>query len=330
MSNTPKVSIICPLYNAVRFLPSGIDSIKKQTFLDYEIVAVNDGSTDNTEEMLFELTKDISDKLVYKKQENGGGFAARNTGLDLARGEYIAFFDIDDLWEEHHLADCFKYLEENPDVDWVYAQNRIVDITTDKVLTENSFVDYRGNPRPVSRLETEDRGSLSVIRDPKAIVCQILDGIWCGQQFSLIRKKVWGNYRFSASYRNEGADQLSVIRSLNRGFVFAYINNIHGTYVVHDSNASAGARGASLEKYLRLRNALIRGFEEIQAEEKLSGDANCAIRKRIANEYFWNIGYNLFSARGMKREARESYLKGLKSWPYSFSMWKTFLLSYFR
>ena len=172
--------------------------------------------------------------------------------------------------------------------------------------------------------------SLIFFDDPRTVAFQIEHGLQCGQQFSVIRKRVFENYRFSASYRNEGADQLSVIRSLKEGFKLGYLDQIHGTYAIHGNNASAGAKGASQEKYLRLRRALIRGFEEIREQHNFTPLELAAFRRRIANEHFWNIGYNLYQKQGELKEAQDSYLAGLRRWPTNIQMWKTFLSSKLR
>jgi len=101
------ISIIIPTYNRALFLYEAIQSVLNQDYLaskkpgkDYELIIVDDGSTDNTEQ----IVKDLGDRLSYVQQRHRGVSAARNTGLDLARGEHIAFLDSDDLWKEHKLS----------------------------------------------------------------------------------------------------------------------------------------------------------------------------------------------------------------------------------
>ena len=90
----PKVSICIPTFNRKDYLPETLESIYAQTYKDYEVVVVDDGSTDGTEEMLKEAGYD----LRYFWQENAGNAAARNTLLKMARGKYITFLDSDDLF----------------------------------------------------------------------------------------------------------------------------------------------------------------------------------------------------------------------------------------
>ena len=91
-----KVSVIIPAYNAMNYLPQTLKSVLQQTFTDFEILIINDGSSDD----IVEWSSQISDSRVKLiSQINQGVSAARNTGIRNAQGEYIAFIDADDLWE---------------------------------------------------------------------------------------------------------------------------------------------------------------------------------------------------------------------------------------
>ncbi|MGL5795970.1 MAG: glycosyltransferase family 2 protein [Waterburya sp.] len=113
-----KVSAIIPAYNAMKYLPETLDSILAQTYPDFEVIIVNDGSTDNLSEWASQLT-DPRVKLI--SQENRGLAGARNTGLNHAQGEYIAYLDADDLWNSTKLAKQVEFLNQNPDVGLVYT-----------------------------------------------------------------------------------------------------------------------------------------------------------------------------------------------------------------
>lgn len=95
MNNKPILSIIVPVYNVEKYLAKCLDSILAQTFTDFEVIAVNDGSLDNCGKILDEYSlKDSRIKVIHK--ENGGVSSARNSALDVAQGEYIGFVDPDD------------------------------------------------------------------------------------------------------------------------------------------------------------------------------------------------------------------------------------------
>lgn len=92
----PTVSIIVPCYNQADYMPMTLDSVLAQTFTNWECILVNDGATDNTEEVAAEYCQRDS-RFVYHKQHNQGLSAARNAGLQLSKGEYIQFLDADDI-----------------------------------------------------------------------------------------------------------------------------------------------------------------------------------------------------------------------------------------
>ena len=106
-----KVSIVIPAYNAEKEIRNTVDSILNQTFIDYEIIVVNDGSTDNTLQVLL----DYGDKIKIIDQVNGGVSKARNEGIKVAEGEYVAFLDSDDLWHPDKLSLQIKLMESNTD-----------------------------------------------------------------------------------------------------------------------------------------------------------------------------------------------------------------------
>ncbi len=106
----PKVSVIIPAYNVAPYIGETLDSVLSQTFDDYEVIVINDGSPD-TEELERELARFI-DRVNYVKQENRGASAARNAGLRVARGEFVAFLDADDVWLPSYLDEQIKFLRE--------------------------------------------------------------------------------------------------------------------------------------------------------------------------------------------------------------------------
>ena len=104
----PKVSVIIPAYNVAPYIGETLDSVFLQTFTDYEVIVINDGSPD-TEELERELAR-FGDRVNYARQENRGASAARNAGLRKARGEFVAFLDADDLWLPSYLDEQIKFI----------------------------------------------------------------------------------------------------------------------------------------------------------------------------------------------------------------------------
>lgn len=117
MARNPKVSIIVPAYNAGRFLLEALESAFAQTYQNTEIIVVNDGSTDDTEELL----RPWYGRIIYLVQENKGLPSALNVGLQRARGDYIAILDADDIWERDKIAAQIALMEAYPDVGLSYT-----------------------------------------------------------------------------------------------------------------------------------------------------------------------------------------------------------------
>jgi glycosyltransferase involved in cell wall biosynthesis len=105
-----KVSVVIPAYNYGKFLPQAVDSALKQTHLNREIIVIDDGSTDDTAELM----KGYGDKIRYIYKENAGLSAARNTGIEVARFDYIAFLDADDEWLPKMLEKAMQSFSELP------------------------------------------------------------------------------------------------------------------------------------------------------------------------------------------------------------------------
>ena len=111
------VSVVIPTFNSADYLAQAIQSVLAQTYQDFEIIVVDDASTDHTEEVLRSYAK----RICYVRQERGGPSVARNRGILQARGEMIAFLDADDLWRPTKLARQVEYLDHHPEACLVYT-----------------------------------------------------------------------------------------------------------------------------------------------------------------------------------------------------------------
>jgi glycosyltransferase involved in cell wall biosynthesis len=113
----PRVSAIIPTHNRKTFVREAVDSILAQAYGDYELIVVDDGSEDGTEEAL----KQYGGQVRYVYQENQGVSVARNHGLELAVGEFIAFLDSDDLWLPEKLGVQVTFMDEHPEAQICYT-----------------------------------------------------------------------------------------------------------------------------------------------------------------------------------------------------------------
>lgn len=135
----PKVSVIVPVHNAARHLRQCIDSIINQSLKDIEIICVDDGSTDDSLVILSEYAFDDS-RVRVLRQDKRGAAAARNLGLEAARGDYLIFLDSDDFFSPSLLQDTYR-LAQKKTVDIVIFGGKVFDESSDKIGRELSFID---------------------------------------------------------------------------------------------------------------------------------------------------------------------------------------------
>ena len=139
MSQTPLISVVTPVYNAARYLPEAIASVREQRYEPLEIIVVDDGSTDSTPETVRSLGSDI----LYVRQENAGPAAARNRGLRLARGEFVGLLDADDQWPPDKLRIQLERFRAEPELEVVCGRIR--------------YIQLEGGEKPNMRFEGPDQ-----------------------------------------------------------------------------------------------------------------------------------------------------------------------------
>ena len=130
----PIVSIIIPTFNRAGMIHRAIESIKLQTFNDWELIVVDDASTDSTEEIIQTYMRDDQRIRYIKHEKNQGGSAARNSGIKNSKGSYIALLDDDDRWYPEKLRLQYDYLQNYPETGLVYSGFCYVDYETDKII----------------------------------------------------------------------------------------------------------------------------------------------------------------------------------------------------
>ena len=132
----PKLSIILPVYNVEQYLDKCLTNILESTFKDFELIILNDGTKDNSEDIINKYIEKYKEKIIYIKKENTGLSDTRNVGLTHAKGEYITFVDSDDYIEKNMYEEMFKKIETFPydivacDVKLVYEDSNVEQIVS--------------------------------------------------------------------------------------------------------------------------------------------------------------------------------------------------------
>ena len=122
----PEVSVIIPAYNSARFLAESIQSVLQQTFVDLELFVIDDGSTDDTRQVVAAFESDP--RVRYVHQQNRGAATARNRGITHSSGKYVAFLDADDLWSPEKLQKQVAVLQENSEIAAVHTASYLVQL----------------------------------------------------------------------------------------------------------------------------------------------------------------------------------------------------------
>ena len=167
MSDIPYVSIITPCYNCEKYLKETIDSVINQTFKDWEMIIVDDCSTDSSYKIALDAAKLDPRILVYKNEQNKGACFSRNFATDKAKGKFLAFLDSDDIWYAEKLKDQLDFMQQN-DCDFSFTEYELID-SDSKPLHKKARVINRLNYR--KNLFHNFPGCLTVIYDREKIGC---------------------------------------------------------------------------------------------------------------------------------------------------------------
>jgi glycosyltransferase involved in cell wall biosynthesis len=248
---TPLISVIIPTWNSAEYLPTTLDSVFAQTWNNTEVIVVDDGSTDNTRSVL----EPYGDKIRYFRQENWGGPSRpRNVAIDHSRGDFIAFFDSDDLMDLEKLTSAAKVLQAHPDVDFTFSNFRSIDETS-HILNADFLADYTNFRRNLKSLPGSNTGFLP----GRVAFSELLKANFVGTSSVVCRRKIFDKVGlFDETMLN--ADDVDMWRRIAyAGFGFAFIDQILHSYRKRGGGVSdrGGARRlpailASLRKQLAL------------------------------------------------------------------------------
>lgn len=146
-----KVSVIVPVYNASKYISTSINSLINQNFKDFEIIIINDGSTDDSIEIANKLLSASDIEFQIVNQKNKGVSNARNLGLNIAKGDYILFLDDDDYIDSNHIKYLYDKIKEN---NTDFAFSKFLKVNSDKkILTNESQYNYLDDKNTLSTLE---------------------------------------------------------------------------------------------------------------------------------------------------------------------------------
>jgi glycosyltransferase involved in cell wall biosynthesis len=247
----PLVSVIIPAYKAAEHIVRGLESVFAQTFSDYEVIVINDGSPDTSQ--FLEALHPYRDRIHYLEQENQGPSAARNAGILVAKGEYIAFLDSDDCWFPTYLAEQLRVIEGSPRVSLVYCDALRVGPIAGRWRT---CMDASPSSGPVA--------FESLVREQ----CVVLTS------FTVVRRQaVLDAGLFDAAFRRSEDFDLWV-RMARCGVSMAYHRTILGEHTLREDGLSNDRDG--------LRQAQIAVYRKLLSKGALPTEESALIQTQIA------------------------------------------------
>jgi glycosyltransferase involved in cell wall biosynthesis len=224
-------SVVIPLYNKELSIKKTIQSVLNQSFEDFEILVVNDGSTDNS----LEIVKGFKDdRIRIIDKENGGVSSARNKGIKEAKYEWIAFLDADDLWEIDKLEKQSKLLLNNPDLFWCFAAYKI------KKSNKGKVIDYK---------------NVEIIDDAIDAIAQ---GAVVQTSSVVIKKSVFKNQKLLFNTKYNNSEDREVWYKLACMYpMVGYINKPLSSYVIFISSSLTSVANENIETpFLSMKNRM--------------------------------------------------------------------------
>ena len=220
--NKALVSVIIPAYKAEKYILQALESVRKQSYSNWEIVIVEDGSKDRTEEIVSKFANAVpGHKITFiHHKTNLGTSAAKNTAIQKARGEYLAFLDYDDILKETHLSESVKALEEH-NADLVYSSVTVFD----------------------SGKNTENRTYGATSEELKTFPKSLYYRNYIANCTLVVRKNAIEKIGLFDANLHFCEDYDCWIRMARAGFKFVYIKGSHSLRRLHQSNLSKNIRG---------------------------------------------------------------------------------------
>lgn len=253
---SPRVSILMPAYNVGEYIVEAILSVRKQVFTDWELIVLNDGSSDNTFELAQAMAADEPRIRVYSNPGNLGMLKAWNRGIELCRAPYFVKLDADDAWHPEMLNEAVRVLEKYPEVGLVFT--RFINI------------DERGNELPGSDIPLPEFAAdrafscLPLVQEGPG---RMLSYPVLRQGLSVMRREVFdrvGTYRFLLTPETQAATDTEFYFRVGAHFQIYCIDRVLYYYRVHTQSISATDRAGRLteQKLYEIKTCILRYYAE--------------------------------------------------------------------
>ncbi len=310
--NEKLVSVVLPAYNSSKYIEYTVSSLINQTYKNIEIIIINDGSKDNTLEIINDLAAKDSRIKVYNNSSNHGLSYTTNKGISLAKGEYIVQADHDDLSLPNRIEVCYNYLENNQDISGVSGRVKHID----------------GSKREV---HTVDNRQAVVSSGWEKVNCEACWGGIISNPTIMYRKSITENIKecYNVTYK-VSADMDFFEKTLAHGAKWVCLDNILIEYRRHSSNTSRKLVAEKVaEKHLVLKETIKRFMPEVTNDElelhvKLACRLNTFSKKEHQAIYGWFIKLIEYN-KSTNYFNHEEWLKVLAvNWRYACALSNTY------
>jgi glycosyltransferase involved in cell wall biosynthesis len=324
LSTAPFVSIVLPTYNRAHLLPRSIDSVLAQDYSEWELIVVDDRSTDGTRAVVYEYgSRDPRIRYVENTHKQGCA-GARNQGREAAGAHFIAFIDSDDTWRPHHLRAIMDLFAGNEDVDWIYADSEIVEDGV--VVTRSVFHEMWKNRHD---LRISQRGGLSVMDSNGLLEHAIQYGLYAACQASVMRKRLFESTTFDEELQAT-EDWLFALEIIYKGYRIGYLDDVHFTYVLHPHSLSANPRSKTVYENLAVYEEFEKFYEIVPQRMALSRAQQLVVKRRLADMYFWFFCRGGYLRIGDHRTAHRYLSKCIRLRPLRVLFWREYLVNMMR
>jgi glycosyltransferase involved in cell wall biosynthesis len=322
MSERPVVSVVVPTYNREGLLPISVNSVRGQTFQDWELLIVDDRSTDGTKALVESWAREDSRIRYVPNTRAKGPSGARNQGIDEARGKYVALLDSDDEWLPCHLAASVSYFDTYPD--------RVDCVSADAIRKVRATGEVYQQPGlNLSKIRHERLGEAYLL-DPPTVFAAGLGGFTLVTQTLVMKREVVEKVRFAEDLLPGPEDIFFQWELAYGGVRMAYLPEPHVVYWAHGDNLTLAGGTGDVRGKLPLFLAYEQMTKKTLERFDLTAEQGAGLRDWLARLYFWHIGYNSYLMNGDARNARRFFLKALRIQPWKLGFWKTYLASFFK
>lgn len=287
----PKVSVIIPFYNGKEFIAQAVNSVLRQTYTSYEIIVVDDGSTDDSKKAL----EQFDGKIRYFYQQNQGISNARNKAVKEAKGEYIALLDQDDIWYPRRLEKQVKVMDENSDISIVYSDCHYIN-EKNEILSQAFEVQKARSGRIFKDLIIKNFIPIPTVLLRKRAVDEV----------GLFDKR----YSFAEEYY--------LFLRIARIYHVSYIDEPLAGYRIHGKNLSKNTE-KSLKEDIMLKEEIIKNYPNDTAP------VLSRIEREIA-ELYYGLGRTYQKSKKYNL-AKENLLKSIKIRKFNYRQYLYYILT---